>query len=172
MIARFGARPYCASKQDMGVRGGEAMDMDKRRALIEKIRAFYEVDTKKPPVVEVDDFFDGNDDEYSIAPNKWGSGRPPIKRFYEALRSIRERPEVDRVLISILECPEADDSSDEEMWPQAENVHIYANAPVATVEAWVDELSHDGVREGWTYGEHPSAPKPPPGYGVFSVCWD
>jgi hypothetical protein len=44
--------------------------MNGRDALLAKIRAQYDADPAPPPVVALDDYFIGNTDESSIAPNQ------------------------------------------------------------------------------------------------------
>lgn len=43
---------------------------------------------KKLPLVTLDEFFDGNTSEDSIAPNQWVEGRPPLEEIWEVLRNV------------------------------------------------------------------------------------
>jgi hypothetical protein len=43
------------------------------------------------PLLTLDEFFDGNAEEGSIAPNQWGGGRPPLAVLADRLRAV-ERP--------------------------------------------------------------------------------
>lgn len=147
------------------------MDKVKRDNLIAKIMRQYD-EGVSPPVIEIDDFFDGNWDDSSIAPNRVGYGHPGLKRFWDILRSVRDRENVDHVLVGIHECPEADEPLDADIWPSVENVYIYTTASPAEVSEWVAELHCDGVGEGWPYGVSAAAPKPRPGYKVRTLFWD
>ncbi|MFA5951860.1 MAG: hypothetical protein WC807_16410 [Hyphomicrobium sp.] len=142
-----------------------------REQLLEKIRSLVEQSSAAPPVVELDDYFVGNNQEDSIAPNQVGDGRPSLADLHAALRAIRDRPDVQAVLVSIhddwVEALKYDD-----VWPAAGNVQIYTSAGRSTVEGWVAGLAHDGVLKGWPYGKHPAAPEPQRGYNVYAICWD
>jgi hypothetical protein len=58
-----------------------------RAELVEKIRSLVEQGSAAPPVVELDDYFVGNTDEDSIAPNQIGYGRPSLADFYAVLKT-------------------------------------------------------------------------------------
>lgn len=142
-----------------------------RARLVEKIRSLVAQSAKAPPVVELDEYFVGNTQEDCIAPNQVGYGRPALSELYAAFNAIRERPDVQTVLVGIHdEWVEA--LEDESVWPAAENIYIYSSAPQAVVEGWIAGLAADGVVEGWPYRKHPAAPEPMRGYHVYAVCWD
>jgi hypothetical protein len=142
-----------------------------RAELIEKIRSLVAQSSTAPAVVELDEYFVGNTQEDSIAPNQVGYGRPSLADLHAALKTIRDRPEVQAVLVGIhddwVQSLEAED-----IWPAAENVFIYASASRSAVEGWIAGLAADGVVRGWPYGKHPAAPEPQRGYQVYAVCWD
>jgi len=141
-----------------------------RESLLRKLKDLHEISSKAPPVVELDEYFLGNTDEESIAPNVWGDGRPTIAEIYRVFSDIRARPDVSAVLVGL-----HFDWADAERfggWPAAENVHIFSSSSVAEAETWVGTLMTDGILEGWPYGEHPSSPKPRAGHKVLTVCWD
>src|SRR5271165_2774522 len=132
----------------------EPENSTQREALLRKLKHLHEVNSKAPPVVELDEYFIGNTDEESIAPNAWGDGRPAISEIHRVLSAIRARPDVSAVLVGL-----HFDWGDAERfggWPAAENVHIFSSSSVAEAETWVNSLMTDGVLEGWPYGEHPS----------------
>ena len=145
--------------------------MSTRDTVLAKIQAQYAEDSECPPVVTLDEYFIGNTDEESIAPNQVGYGRPALAELYTRFREIQEKPSVQAVLVGIHgDWTEALKYTD--VWPAADNVHIYTTASAREVAAWVEGLAADGVIKGWPYGAHPSVPTPRPGYQVFTVCWD
>ena len=77
---------------------GEKMN---REILLAKIKSEASNCGEHPPVVELDDFFQENRQEDSIAPNQVGYGRPSLSDLYQRFRSIRDRDDVDAVLISL-----------------------------------------------------------------------
>lgn len=145
--------------------------MNTREQLLAKIRAQAEQDPDTPPVVMLDEYFNGNTNEGCIAPNQVGYGRPALAEFYARFKEIQQRPSVQAVLVGIHgDWTEA--LTHPEIWPAAENIHIYTAASADEVEKWIAGLESDGVGEGWPYGMHPAAPRPNPGYQVITVYWD
>ncbi len=151
--------------------GAHPRDRTCALSLIKRIQALVDESDSAPPVVELDDYFSGNTQEECIAPNQVGEGRPSLSELYASLKAIRERSDVQAVLVGIhgdwVEATKYDD-----VWPAAENVHIYTSAKRSDVDGWIAGFAADGVVKGWPYGKHPSAPEPKSGYTVYSVCWD
>jgi hypothetical protein len=145
--------------------------MSSREHLLAKIQAQVKLDPDTPPVVMLDEYFTGNTDEHCIAPNQVGYGRPPLSDLYARFRAIQQKPNVQAVLVGIHgDWSEA--LTDPEVWPAAENVHIYTTASDEEVEGWISGLESDGAGEGWPYGMHPAAPTLKPGHRVMTVYWD
>lgn len=70
--------------------------MDHRRTLLDKLERLDGIDSEHYPIVTLDDYFIGNDQEDSIAPNQWGYGRPSIREIYSRLKEIEARPDCAR----------------------------------------------------------------------------
>ncbi|SDI84748.1 hypothetical protein SAMN05216588_12648 [Pseudomonas flavescens] len=144
--------------------------MDLGTALLAKIAALDEIDDAHFPIVSIDDYFLGNEQEESIAPNQWGYGRPSIGELYARLKEIEARPDVQGVFVGIHQ-----DWTDAERlgdWAPAENIHIYSSAPQEIADRWIDGWQSDGISPGWPYGKHAAAPEPLAGYQVFTIYWD
>jgi hypothetical protein len=131
-----------------------------------------------PPVVSIEDYFEGNTQKTSIAPNQVGEGRPRLERMYEILKAIKARADVQTVVVG-LHSEWTDAMNDPDVWPAGEHIHIYTTAKSIEVEDWVKELQCDGVLGGglffpnaWPNGKHSWAPEPWPGYRVLTVVWD
>ena len=108
--------------------------------LIKKILSQGMPGYNKPfPVVSLEDFFTGNDDLGSIGCNL--SDHPGLKRFYSVLRSIRKRPEVQDILVTIYEFEEDDES----MWPFSERVYVLTSASVDDLAEWAKDLQPSEV---------------------------
>jgi hypothetical protein len=116
-------------------------------------------------VVSLDDFFVGNDDRGSIGCNL-GDQQPAISTFYDTLRAIRSKPEVQDVLVRIYEY----DSPD--AWPYTDTVYIITSATLEDVQRWVAPLKPDEVYAEWMYGAPPKAPSLRAGMIPYSVWWD
>ncbi|MER6298194.1 hypothetical protein ABT247_01300 [Kitasatospora sp. NPDC001539] len=53
------------------------------------------------PLLTLDEFFDGNDNEGCIAPNQWGYGRPALAELAERFRAIEGREDVAWVRVQL-----------------------------------------------------------------------
>ena len=142
------------------------MDKLRRRELIKKIKEQGSLDGTMPaPVVSLEDFFIGNDDAGSIGCNT-GHGGPP---FFAPLKAIRDRPEVQDVLVEIHEVEEAH----EEMWPFSERIYILTSAERDEVAQWLALLEPDTVEEeGYVFGVPRQAPRLQDGMRSHAAWWD
>ena len=131
--------------------------MDARKTLLDKLEALDALDEDHLPVVTLDEYFDGNEQEDSIAPNQWGYGRPTLREIHAHFQAIARRPDVQGVYVGLhqdwgmaLECDD---------WPAAENIHVISSASQADAEQWLEGLEADGLVTGWPYGKHAAAPE-------------
>jgi len=118
------------------------------------------------PIVSLEDFFEGNKDLGSIGCNL--IDYPEIPKFYEVLKSIRAKDNVQDVLVEISEV-------DEEFldWPFSETVYILTSASKEEIGKWMEPLQPDEIFEGWGFKKAPSAaPKLQDGMRVFGAWWD
>ena len=60
-----------------------------------------EEDKEHLPLLTLDEFFDGNPEEDSIAPNQWGYGRPSLAEMRDMLRRIELMPNVAWVRVAL-----------------------------------------------------------------------
>jgi hypothetical protein len=139
----------------------------KREALVSLIRDATAVAAdagKKLPAVPLDAFFDGNEDSASIGCNL--DDHPGVPRFYEVLRQVKARPEVQDVMVAISEVmPEGE-------WPFADTVLVLTTASPAAVGGWVAELQATETRTAATEELPPGVPPRGPGVGVVYIWWD
>lgn len=117
------------------------------------------------PVVTLELFFEGNDDVGSIGCNLLN--HPGVERFYSTLKQIRDKSNVQDVLVEIMEYDEGDD-----IWPFSERVYVLTNAQIDEVADWVKELEISDISEGYMYGQPKPAPELNEGYSVYSIWWD
>ena len=145
--------------------------MDYRKALLDKLIVLDGIDKDHFPVVTLDEYFTGNTQEDSIAPNQWGYGRPSIKEIYSRFKEIEARDDVQGVFVGLhQDWGEALDN--DSSWPDAENIHVFSSAPQDVADRWIAGLESDGISLGWPYGKHAAAPEPPAGFQVYTVYWD
>ena len=145
--------------------------MDHRQALLEKLKSFdFERQEQPLPVVSLEDFFVGNDDLGSIGCNL--NEHPGLPFFFETLKEIRSRPDVQDVLVEIndidnLEVP------DDDMWAFSDRIYIITSAARDDVARWTAPLMPDEVEEGWAYGGRPAlSPQIANGQRVYAAWWD
>ena len=151
--------------------------LEHRNSLIAGILAQYEdgAGGKVFPVFTLEEFFEFNWDEHSLAPNKAGDGRPPIAECYKILRDIRSRPQVQDVLVAIHETPYADEPLDADIWPDSDTVYVLSSASRDEVSDWTSALHPDEIGENWSCGtgvKPKAAPDPLPQMKVFALWWD
>lgn len=136
-----------------------------RKKLVEKIYAQGYPDAKTTSIVSLEDFFEGNSDEGSIGCNLLD--HPGIETFYRVLCNIREKENVQDVLVEIMEIDE-----DEKYWPFSERVYVLTNAEQSLLNEWFKVLEPSDIDEGYVFGEPVYAPKLLSGYKVYSIWWD
>lgn len=140
--------------------------MTRRDSLVAKIeaqRARSGADAEV--VVSLEDFFIGNDDLGSIGCNL-GDEQPSVQEFFETLKKIRSKSQVQDVLVRIYAYDDPDS------WPYTDTVYVLASAPLNEVEAWVAPLHPDEVHAEWMYGKPDAAPESQKGIRPYSVWWD
>ena len=117
------------------------------------------------PIVSLEDFFEGNDDIGSIGCNILE--HPGIEKFYSILKEIRNKVNVQDVLVEIMEYDELDNT-----WPFSERIYILTKEEKSEISIWTKELQLDDIGEGYMYGEPKAAPKLEEGCLVYSLWWD
>jgi len=119
------------------------------------------------PVVSLEDFFTRNDDRWSIGCNL--DQHPGLPKFFDVLRAIRARSEVQDVLVMIYEYVE----DDETRWPFSERVYVITTAPAEQLAGWATELQPTEVLDdGFVGGDPAATPECQPGMKVLSLWWD
>jgi len=93
---------------------------------------------------------------------------PGPQGFYQILRDIRARANVQDVLVEISDA-DVEIGPD---WPFSECVYILTEADREEVAAWMAPLFPDTVEEGYQNGKPANAPELSPGCQVYEVWWD
>ncbi|NJP66506.1 hypothetical protein [Streptomyces spiramenti] len=117
------------------------------------------------PLLTLAEFFDGNEQEQSIAPNQWGYGRPPLAELAEAARGVEAMPEVAWVRVQL----HSETLTSGELAGEA--LAVCTTATESEVERWIAGWESGGPVAGLvdTYAEVPGVP---PGARIWSVVWD
>ena len=115
-------------------------------------------------VVDLDLFFDGNNDDASIGPNLLDNPGPAA--FHAILRSIRDRSDVYGVWVAITEVmPEGE-------WPFTDRVYVVTSAPPDDVDRWVQELQADEPGDASWFGQEPPPVAVPDDARIVVLWWD
>jgi hypothetical protein len=143
-------------------------DPSKLRRIIDRCRA-QGVEDGNLLAVSLEEFFEGNDDPGSLCCNV--SEHPGVQALYAAFAGIRDRPDVQDVLVVIQEVV------DEQSWPFSSNVYVIT----AAAPDQVSEMVHQGLPEAaWPDSIEPATgqpppvglPRPAPGFRVYDLWWD
>ncbi|MBO1752883.1 hypothetical protein J4G33_13805 [Actinotalea sp. BY-33] len=121
------------------------------------------------PLLTIDEFFLGNDEEESLAPNQWGYGRPALAAIAERLRSVEAHPDVDWVRVQL-----HDETAEGSDLVLAEAVAVCTSLDAEDLAGLVDTdwLESDGLVEGYVVEHRVGAPAVPEGSRVLSITWD
>ena len=143
------------------------VDSAKRTELIERIKMLGPPSPDWPlPLATLEEFFVGNDDYGSIGCNLTPMLGPQF--FFEKLKFIRSQPNVQDVLVEVIEVAEEDPT----MWPFADRVYVFTDGTPQDVADWTLPLQPDAIAEGFTNGKPDSAPELKPGYKCYNLWWD
>lgn len=149
------------------------MDLELREHLLLHLAQFG-MDAEHPrgsgalPLVDLDDFFDGNDDRNSFAP-KLIDHYPDLQQFHVLLQAIAEREDVSHVLVQAADVEWAYDSDED--WVVATTVVFVTAAPTSDVVDWTELLMAAGPVKGLPEPVAPNAPQIPAGHAAWHVVW-
>lgn len=114
----------------------DQLDYEKRAALAAMVGDLSS-DNNLDAYVSLENFFDGNDDAWSMWPNV--ENRPETaEEIYSFLKTIRSRPDVNDVLIWIYSFDDDDD-----VWLLGERVVILTEAQPKAVVSWFKKYPPD-----------------------------
>jgi hypothetical protein len=146
----------------------------RKRAVLTKIQelGYREPNLREPlrvPVLSIEDFFDGNDVEGSIAVNL--EPRLSNEFFRENLIRIRNDPDVEFVAIDTWHIDTSGQTEPD--WPSAEFVYVGGNIPESKLLEWQELLRADAVLPGWEDGVIPKGlSKSQVNVSVYRFWWD
>ncbi len=144
----------------MGIIGArKTMDASKCNALKADLAAQPE-----PQIVDIERFFDGNDDLGSIGCNLME--HPGMDRFRDVLTGLLRRPDVQAVHAQISELDPGED-----YWPFTDTVLVVGAIPVEELRSVVSVLQPDEVGAAAEFRVSPSIGQRP-GSPVLAVWWD
>ena len=121
-------------------------DEDKRLSLVELLEPYLDdQDCYEPaPLVPLELYFEGNDDEGSIGCNL--AKHPGIPAFYEAMLKLREADRVSGVWVI------AKQHDWKQGWPHSDEILVRTTLADAEVATWFERLGPDEVGEAREIG--------------------
>ena len=144
----------------------EKSDAAKREQLLAAIAA-QQLESDVEPVVSLKDFFVGNQDYGSIGCNLNSAIAP--QRFYQQLKDIGERPEVQEIWVEI---SYADGNEFDPLeWPFSDRIYLLSSASPETMVQWLaplqpDEIATDHISRRLTANAMGSELR------IYRVWWD
>lgn len=121
------------------------------------------------PTLSIEEFFDGNTDEYSIAPNRTDL-QPPLAVFRTTLEAIAARPDVQTIRLSVHEMPHPLYEEDDDMWIHVGNVLVWTSMDATELNRLFEPLRSDGC--GPSLLGDVEGPEPAPGMTIYMATWD
>ena len=143
------------------------MDLSKQSALVDHVRE--RGGAKAQVAVTLEQFFEGNDCEWCIAPNR--PEEVPLDTVRRVLFDLRSHPEVHDVRVE-LDVLEFQDFPDDE-WPYASGVAVITTlqpeqVDAMTVDADTEASGGPAAAADWLV----DAPEVPQGHHYVGVWWD
>ena len=130
------------------------------------------------PLLTLDEFFEGNTAEDSIAPNQWGEGRPSISEIWDLMRELEKRPDIAWIRVELHDDTEITGYDEEEKLVLAgESIVICTSLQGSELETLAKcEWLCSGGAEEWAASELSSfyscVPPVPDGFHCCCIVWD
>lgn len=129
------------------------------------------------PLLTLDEFFEGNTEEDSIAPNQCGYGRPPLTEIWDMLRKIELMPNIAWVRVALHDDTEINEDGGQEVLTLAgDSIVICADIKIEELEKLVDckWLCSDGVIKIMPseLDIFSCIPQIPENFNCFEIVWD
>lgn len=119
-------------------------------------KKILEENEERLPLLTLDEFFDGNTEEDSIAPNQWEFGRPTLSEIRNMLQKIELMPDIAWVRVALHDDTEIVENNGKE---ELVNCEWLCSDGVITIEAF--ELN--------TYS---CVPPIPDNFDCLEIVWD
>ena len=127
------------------------------------------------PLLTLEEFFSGNSEEDSIAPNRWGYGRPSLAEMWGMLRGVELQENVAWVRVSLHDDTEMADAGGEAVLRLVgESIVICTDLDADALEEIVDceWLCSDGVVASDPARWFSCVPPIPRGFACWEIVWD
>jgi hypothetical protein len=120
------------------------IDRDKRDILVKKYDLMNFKNLQQPTLMTINEFFDGNKDEASIAPNL--DKKPKISKYYETFKELRNNPKVVDAFVKINEVMIYEDGKlNDNEWFYSDMIYIVGDITKEEVKEATKILRPDEV---------------------------
>lgn len=142
---------------------------------LNKFKKILEENEELFPLLTLNEFFEGNTEEDSIAPNQWEEGRPSLAEIWDMLRKIELMPDIAWVRVTLHDDTQIDDEN-EVLTLAGDSIVLCTNIQPSELEKMVNckWLCSDGVieiklSELDIYSCIPSIPEH---FNCLEIVWD
>ena len=132
-------------------------------------------DREHLPLLTLDEFFDGNPEEDSIAPNQWGYGRPALVEIRDMLQRIESMPNVVWIRVALHDDTEIREENGTEVLDLAgDSIVICTEMKLEELEKTenCEWLCSGGVIESNPNLYYSCIPPIPDNYNCWEIVWD
>lgn len=140
-------------------------------------KKILEENKERLPLLTLDEFFNGNTAEDSIAPNQWEFGRPTLSEIWDMLRKIELMPDIAWVRVAMHNDTEiVENNGTEELVLAGDSIVICTTILPAELEKLVncEWLCSDGVIATGASGLkiYSCIPPIPENFDCLEIVWD
>ena len=138
------------------------------------LKKILERNEERLPLLTLDDFFNGNTAEDSIAPNQWGFGRPTLSEIWNMLQKIELLPNIAWVRVALHDDTEiVENDGTEELVLAGDTIVICTTISPAELEKIVNckWLCSDGVIKT-KLNAYSCVPAIPENFDCLEIVWD
>lgn len=144
---------------------------------INKFKKTLEDNEERFPLLTLDEFFKGNTEEDSIAPNQWEEGRPPLAEIWVMLQKIELMPNKAWVRVALHDDTQIEENDEEEVLTLAgDSIILCTNMQPSELEKMVNckWLCSDGVIEiePSELDIYSCIPSIPEDFKCLEIVWD
>ena len=122
----------------------ESIDLEKRDILVKKYDLLNFPNLKQPTLLTVDEFFDGNNDEASIAPNL--IEKPNVAEYFKVLKNLSDNPKVNATFVKLNEVMIYDNGKlNDNEWFFADMIYVIGDLTKEEIKEATKSLKPDEV---------------------------
>ncbi len=144
---------------------------------LNKFKKILEENEERLPLLTLDEFFNGNTEEDSIAPNQWEFGRPKLSEIWDMLQKIELMPNIAWVRVALHDDTEIVETNGKEVLNLAgDTIVLCTTISPMELEKLVncEWLCSDGVItiKAFELYAYSCVPEIPDNFDCLEIVWD